>query len=161
MAKYFWNRGSRLLSCLTILVSNVWKTSKNFPFSSRCQINAQVKSVQLDGDVTCGNFAMSIENKRIDKTRRRLQTFSITIFFRLFISQIIIVYSGRTWCKKIRNILWWEVWELTDWDGDGYIVLFIGLFMRMGGSNNISAHVSPLYNNFFAEGSCIVLFPRF
>ena len=29
VAKYFWNRGSRLLSCLTILGSNVWKTREN------------------------------------------------------------------------------------------------------------------------------------
>jgi hypothetical protein len=29
VAKYFWNRGSRLLSCLTFLGSNVWRTSKN------------------------------------------------------------------------------------------------------------------------------------
>ena len=30
VTKYFWNRGSRSLSNLTILGSNVWKTGKNW-----------------------------------------------------------------------------------------------------------------------------------
>ena len=38
VVKYFWNRGSRLLSCLSVLGSNVWKTSKTKLRGSRMEL---------------------------------------------------------------------------------------------------------------------------